>query len=77
MGGMSSLIAVPVYNRLGALVPNYFVFAAALIALVMLPFAVFLPIFARFSTSCRHGGRRELSSQQSRGMRIPAGVHRL
>ena len=48
--GMASLIAVHIYNGVGGLVPNYFLFTATMILLVMLTFWIFVPIAVRFGT---------------------------
>jgi hypothetical protein len=48
--GMSSLIAVHMYNFLGTRLPNYFVFTATLVFLILLVFSFMVPIWARFGT---------------------------
>jgi hypothetical protein len=49
--GMASLVAVHIYNGLGRLTSGYFTFAAALVAVVFLPFVLFSRVFASFSTT--------------------------
>jgi len=48
--GMSSIAALPLYNALICLSPNYVVFTIVLIGCVVIIFALLTPVFARFGT---------------------------